>query len=167
MARNVLRFDPLAELEALQRRFFGDVVTGAARGGSVPTTDVYTEGDRFVIEAHLPNFTEKDVEISLDDEAVTIQGQRQDREEDTRKRRYVVRETSQNFYRRVPLPERADESRISASYENGMLKIVIPFKDQPAAKRIPITLGSSASADTSDASGSDAAPTSEGPAPTA
>jgi HSP20 family protein len=145
MARNVLRFDPLAELEALQRRFFGDVPTGVTRGVSVPTTDVYTEGDRFVIESHLPNFSEKDVEISLDDDAVTIQGQKQDREEDTRRKRYVVRETSQSFYRRVPLPERADESRVSASFENGVLKVVIPFKELPAPKRIPINIGGTGS----------------------
>jgi HSP20 family protein len=153
MPRNVLRFDPLAELEALQRRFFGDDPSAAARGVSVPTTDVYTEGDRFVIESHLPNFRETDVEISLDDGALTIQGQKQDREEDAQKKRYVVRETSQSFYRRVPLPERADESRIAASFENGVLKVVIPFKDQPTAKRIPINLGSGGAASTSSPEG--------------
>jgi HSP20 family protein len=142
MPRNVLRFDPLAELEALQRRFFGDDPSSVVRGVSVPTTDVYTEGDRFVIESHLPNFGEKDVEISLDEGAVVIQGQKQDREEDTKRKRYVVRETSQSFYRRVPLPERADEGRISASFENGVLRVVVPFKELPAAKRIPINLGS-------------------------
>ena len=141
---NVLRFDPFAELEALQRRFFGDSAAAAARGMSTPTTDVYTEGDRFVVEAHLPNFREKDVEISLDDDSLVIQGQMQDRDEETKKKRYVVRETSQTYYRRVPLPERADESRISASFHNAVLKVVIPLKGAPEPKRIPINISSGA-----------------------
>lgn len=137
---NVLRFDPLAELEALQRRFFGDSAAAAARGMSIPTTDVYTEGDRFVVEAHLPNFREEDVEISLDDDSLVVQGQMRDREEDSQKKRYVVRETSQTYYRRVPLPERADEGRISASFQNGVLKVAIPLKDAPEPKRVPINI---------------------------
>lgn len=150
---DVLRFDPFAELEALQRRFFGDSAAAAARGMSVPTTDVYTEGGRFVVEAHLPNFRERDVEISLDDDSLVIQGQLQDREEDTKKKRYVVRETSQTYYRRVPLPERADEGAISASFENGVLKVVIPLKDVPEPKRIPINISSSATDSPASSSG--------------
>lgn len=146
---NVLRFDPFAELEALQRRFFGDSAGGAARVASVPTTDVYTEGDRFVVEAHLPNFGEKDVEISVDDDSLIIQGQMQDREDDAKNKRYVVRETSQSYYRRVPLPERADEGRVSASFENGVLRVLIPLKDVPAPKRIPINTSSGEAASTS------------------
>jgi HSP20 family protein len=148
MPGNVLRFDPLAELEALQRRLFGDDSSGAAQSGSVPTTDVYTEGDHYVIESHLPNLRETDVEISLDEGDLTIQGHKQDSGEDTQKR-FVMRETSQSYYRRVPLPDRADESRIAATFENGVLKVVIPFKDQPAAKRIPINLGDGGTASTS------------------
>lgn len=145
MARIGFRFDPLAELEALQRRFFGEDSAAASRAVSVPTTDVYTQGDEFVIEAHLPNFGEQDVEVSLDEGALVIQGQKQDQEEERKRKRYVVRESSQSFYRRVPLPDRADESQVSASFQNGVLRVVVPFKELPSPKKIPITPGNGAS----------------------
>jgi HSP20 family protein len=142
MARNVARFDPFAELEALQRQFFGDDPFSLSRSVSVPTTDVYTQGDQLVIEAHLPNFNEKDVEISVDGGALTIQGQKQDRAKEKKKRkRYVVRESSQSFYRRIPLPDRADEGEISASFKKGVLKVMVPLKELPSPKRIQITSG--------------------------
>jgi HSP20 family protein len=143
MARNVVRFDPFAELEALQRQLFGDDALAAPKAVSVPTTDVYTQGDELVVESHLPNFSENDVEVSLDGGALTIQAQKQEREEEDKKKRkrYVVRESSQSFYRRIPLPDRADESRISAKFENGVLKVLVPFKELPSPKRIAISTG--------------------------
>jgi HSP20 family protein len=155
MARTGFRFDPFAELEALQRRFFGEDPATASRAVSVPTTDVYTQGDEFVVEAHLPNFGEKDVEISLDEGALVIQGQRQDREEDRKRKRYVVRESSQSFYRRIPLPDRADESQISASFQNGVLKVVAPLKELPSPKKIAIQTGTGSSGATSGPSESE------------
>jgi HSP20 family protein len=141
MARSIDRFNPLTELDALQRRFFGDDFFTSFRGSAVPTTDVYTEGDeRLIVEVHLPNFDENDISISVDDGALIVQAERRERTEDGNKK-YMVRESSSSFYRRITLTERADEGNITANFTTGVLKIVVPFRELPSPKRIAITSG--------------------------
>ena len=65
---NLVRFSPFEEMRALQRQFFGDDDFFAPlKSMNLPTTDIYTEDDKqLTIEAHLPNFSEDDVEINID-----------------------------------------------------------------------------------------------------
>ena len=138
MARNILRINPLAELDALQKQLFGEDFFTAFRGVAMPTTDVYTEGDRqLVVEAHLPNFDENDITISIDEGALIVQAEKRQKEEDSEKK-YMVRESSSSFYRRISLPERADEESIEANFTNGVLKVVVPFKELASPKKIAI-----------------------------
>ncbi|WP_411720397.1 Hsp20/alpha crystallin family protein [Mycetocola sp.] len=138
MARNFARFNPLAELDALQRQVFGEDFLTRFTGGNTPTTDVYTENDsQLTIEAHLPNFSEADIDVAVDEGALVIQAEKREKEEDKGKK-YMVRESSTSFYRRITLPERADESSIDARFENGVLKIVIPFRELASPKKIRI-----------------------------
>lgn len=135
MARNLVRFNPLAELDALQRQFFGDDILSRFRGPGTPTTDVYTEEDKqLTVEAHLPNFEQSDIDISVDEGALVVQAEKHEREED-KKKKYVVRESSTSFYRRIALPESADEDNISAEFDNGVLKVVVPFKPADTSKK--------------------------------
>ncbi|MCU1408418.1 MAG: hsp20 [Microbacteriaceae bacterium] len=145
MARNVARFNPLAELDALQKQFFGDDFLTRFSAASVPTTDVYMQNDeQMTIEVHLPNFNEADIGINIDEGALVIQAEKREREED-KKKKYMVRESSASFYRRIALPDRADEENINARFENGVLSVVVPFKELPSPKKIAINSGGSAS----------------------
>lgn len=133
------RFDPFAEMRALQRQFFGDDFFTPFHGVSLPTTDVYTRDDKeLVVEAHLPNFDEKDVDIHLEDGALIVQAEKHEKEEDKDKK-YVVRESSSSFYRRISLPERADADNINAHLAGGILKVTVPLKALPEPKKIEIS----------------------------
>jgi len=135
---NLIKFDPFAELNALQRQFFGDDWLSPVKGLTVPTTDVYTKDDKeLVIEAHLPNFDQEDVDIHVDNGALVIQAEKHEKEED-KKKKYVVRESSTSFYRRIALPERADADAIGAHLDDGMLKVIVPLKALPEPKKIAI-----------------------------
>jgi HSP20 family protein len=138
MPRNLARFDPFAELSNLQKQFFGENWLAPLRGARMPALDVYTEDDeKLTVEAHLPDFDRSDISIDLDDGALVIQAERHERDED-KKRRYVVRETSNSVYRRISLPEQADTEQISADFDKGVLTVTVPFKSLPAPKRIEI-----------------------------
>jgi HSP20 family protein len=171
MARNIVRFNPLAELDALRKQAFGDDFFTSFQGVALPTTDVYTEGDnQLVVEAHLPNFDEGDVNVNVDEGALIVQAEKRQREEDTKKK-YMVRESSTSFYRRIALPDRADEDNIQANFSNGVLKVVVPFKELPSPKKIAINAGQSsstgdASASTDAQSGQSSGQSSESEAPT-
>jgi HSP20 family protein len=136
---NIIRFDPFAEMQALQKQFFGDEwLTMRPRGLRLPTTDVYTEGSKqMVIEAHLPDFDEKDVSVNLENGVLEIQAQKHEKDEDKNKK-YVVRESSSSFYRRIRLPDHADADNIKAGMSNGILKVTVPFKKLPAPKKVQI-----------------------------
>jgi len=145
MASNIVRFDPFAELDALQKQFFGDDFMTPFRGMKIPTTDVYTEDDKqMTVEVHLPNFNEEDVNVHLENETLIIQAEKHEKEED-KKKKYVVRESSSSFYRRIHLPERAETDKIEAHFADGVLKVVVPFKDLPQPKKIAIKAKSSKS----------------------
>jgi HSP20 family protein len=137
--RNIIRYDPFEEMRALQKQFFGDdLFTSPLKGLTIPTTDVYTDDDKqLTVEAHLPNFSEKDVDVHVDKGALVIQAEKHEKEED-KKKKYVVRESSSSFYRKVYLPEKADEKNIKATMEEGVLKVVVPFKELPKPKKISI-----------------------------
>lgn len=139
---NLIKFDPFAELNALQRQFFGDDWTAPLKGLSIPTTDVYTNGDKeLVVEAHLPNFDQDDISINVENNALIIQAEKHEKEEDKNKK-YVVRESSSSFYRRIALPERADADNVEAHLEDGILKVKVAMKALPEPKKIKIASGS-------------------------
>lgn len=142
MANNKLtRFDPFAELNALQRQVFGDDWLMPFKTLNLPTTDVYTTDDNeLVVEAHLPNFSQDDIDISVDNGVLTIQAEKHEREEDKGKK-YVVRESSSSFYRRVQLPDRALTDKVDAKLEEGVLKVTVPLEPLPEPKKITVKAG--------------------------
>jgi HSP20 family protein len=134
----LIPFDPFAELQALQRNFFGDDWLMHGKRMVMPTTDVYTEDDKqLVVEAHLPNFEDKDVDVHVDGSMLVISAEKHEQEKDKAKK-YVVRESSSSFYRRLQLPKVADVDKIDADMRDGVLKVVVPFKELPAPKKIAI-----------------------------
>jgi HSP20 family protein len=134
---NLARWDPFAELSALQKQFFGDDWMTPFKGVSIPTTDVYTKDNRLQVEAHLPNFELDDVNIQVENNALVISAERHEKEEDKDKK-YVVRESSSSFYRRIALPDRADTDKIEARLDDGVLKVSVPLTPLPEPKKIAI-----------------------------
>lgn len=133
----LVKYDPFAELRSLQRQFFGDDWLSPVKGMNIPTTDVYTHDNDLIVEAHLPNFDQKDVAIQIEDGALVISAERHEKEQD-KDRKYVIRESSSSFYRRIQLPERADSNAIDAELNDGVLKVVVPLAPLPEAKKIEI-----------------------------
>jgi HSP20 family protein len=133
----LVQYDPFAQLSALQQQFFGDDWLSPFKGSNIPTTDVFTKDNELVVEAHLPNFTQDNVNIQVDNGDLIIQAQRHEKDEDKSKK-YVVHESSSSFYRRFQLPERANADDIEANLEDGVLKIKIPMTPLPEPKKIAI-----------------------------
>lgn len=134
----LVRYDPFRELDALQRQLMGEDWLTPIKSFSFPTTDVYTDNDKkLVVESHLPKFDNEDIDVHVEDGALVIQAEKHEKEED-KKRKYVVRESSSSFYRRIQLPDRADADKIEAHLEDGVLKVVVPLVALPAPKKIAI-----------------------------
>lgn len=141
MARSLVRFDPFLGLDTIRRDLFDDGFFRSLRSAKLPTTDIYTEDDdHMVVEAHLPNYDEKDISVDVDKGVLVIQAERHEREED-KKKKYVVRESSSSFYRSIALPEQADQEAVAARFDKGVLTVTVPFTQSAAPKKVAITTG--------------------------
>lgn len=145
-AMKIVRFsDPFAELSALHSQLdemfneaFGQTSTQMT---NMPFMDVYNEdGNQLVAEIHAPGFNKDDVSVSINQGMLEIKGEKKEKEEQKdKKRNYMVRESSESFYRRIALPKQADADNIAAEFDNGILKISVPFKELPKPKQIKIS----------------------------
>lgn len=108
-------------------------------GNWAPAVDIKEEKDKFLVIADIPGVDKNDIHISLENNLLSIQGERnivlkEDKEGYTRRERM-----SGQFYRHFNLPQTADEAQISASYKNGVLEVTIPKKQMAVQKRIEIS----------------------------
>jgi HSP20 family protein len=130
---------------SLQReidRLFDDFAHGfGGQGNLLPSMDV-TESDKEIeIAAELPGLERKDVDISIDDNILTIRGEKKiEREEkDEKNKNYRLAERSYGvFYRVLELPNGIDPSKVQATMSNGVLKIKIPKPARSEAKKIEV-----------------------------
>lgn len=114
----------------------------AMRAVSVPRVDVYEEGDDVVVKANLPGAKAEDINAEVDKDMLTIEAKTEEKKEEKDKN-YYRREISSGYMKRtVALPVDVDEDKAEATFENGVLTIVIPKqkpgKEEPAGKKISI-----------------------------
>jgi HSP20 family protein len=130
------RWDPFVGLGTLERdidRMWSRVVAPSAKdrrvevGVFAPTTDVLTRGDDMVVRVELPGVMEKDIDITITDDILTITGRREEQTEKTDQGGYLVRESFRgSFERSMSLPAGIDAEDIVAKYEDGVLEVVVP-----------------------------------------
>lgn len=147
---NLVRWDdPFAGLTSLHSQlddmfnnFLSGMPTPSVQG--LPAMDVYTEdGKQLIAEVQAPGFDKEDVEVSVHNGILEIKGEKHDKEEEKKgkKRSYMVRESHASFYRRLMLPEYADATHVEAHFDNGVLKVIVPFKELPKPTKIAINTG--------------------------
>ncbi|HIY27006.1 MAG TPA: Hsp20/alpha crystallin family protein [Candidatus Acutalibacter pullistercoris] len=131
---SMARFDPFRELENFEKSFFGDF------GGGF-RTDIKDKGDHFELEADLPGVKKEDIAVDIDGDCLTISAQRDSqREEKNDQEQYVRRERSYGSYSRSFDISNVKSEEISGSYENGVLKLLLPKRSPTgsASRRLDI-----------------------------
>ncbi|MEX0748549.1 MAG: Hsp20/alpha crystallin family protein [Candidatus Saccharimonadales bacterium] len=136
--------NPFKELEEMQNqlnKLFDESLTSTARSGlTTPTADVYMneDEDKLIVEAHLPGYEQDDVELQIENGALIIRADRQERKEQDEKRKYILRESSSSYYRRIGLPKNVEADKIMANFDNGVLEVNVPFKELPKPQTVKI-----------------------------
>jgi HSP20 family protein len=145
---DLMRFrDPLRGINSIQRQMddmFDNLMSRnwPVAVGNMPTMDVYTEDDKQLIaEVHAPGFSKEDIDVTVSEGVLEIRGEKQSKEEDKKKKSYMVQESSSSFYRRMVLPRQADGNKVDANFDNGVLKVIVPFKELPKPKKVDIKSG--------------------------
>src|ERR671935_186486 len=133
---SVMRFDPFRDFERFTEQLFGGR-SGAAGPRSFPM-DAYRRGDRFFIHLDLPGVDPDSIELTTENNVLTIRAERRFPVEENDE--LLVSERPQGtFSRQLFLGDTLDTDRITASYEQGVLTLEIPVAEQAKPRRIQIT----------------------------
>lgn len=120
-------------------RPFGQAVSGF--GANMPAIDQSEDDKACYIAVELPGVDEKDVDVSLADNVLTISGERKSEKEEKEKNYYLKECSYGSFRRSITLPAEVDDKKIKATFDKGVLKITLPKSTaaQKKAKRIAIS----------------------------
>lgn len=152
---SVVRFDPFRELTSLRedmnRLFSRELADAPTTNLWSPVVDIVDTPDAIVVKAELPGIDAKDIDIEVDDNVLSITGERH-LEETTKDERYHRVERSYGrFQRSLTLPPNADVERISAGMKDGVLSVRVPKVEEAKPRKIAVTAAEGAVDETPDA----------------
>ena len=152
----LVRWEPVRELTSLQSEmnrlfntFFDSPTTtsggGNGNGGAfrrwIPPMDLVETDEHFVLRADLPGLSDEDVAIELEDNVLTVAGERKAEHEDKREGFYRMERSFGQFRRSLTLPEGVDADAIGAQFDKGVLEVRIPKPEERKPQRIQIGTG--------------------------
>ena len=144
---SIVRYDPFRDLRTLQeevnRLFTGNVARafddeGIARGSWNPNVDIYENKDQIVLEAELPGMSREDFDLSVENNIITLRGERHFEKKDDTDNYHRVERAYGSFTRSFTLPNTVSGEGAVADYRNGVLRVVLPKNEETKARRIEI-----------------------------
>jgi HSP20 family protein len=143
----IIRWDPYRDMITLRdrmNRLFEDLP--GSRGEEkdlmthtwAPSVDIYETENEVVLSAEIPGVDEKDVEIKVEDNNLTLRGERKFEKETKEENYHRVERSYGSFFRSFALPSYIDQDRIEAEHENGVLKIRMPKRAELKPRKVKI-----------------------------
>lgn len=152
---NITRWDPFGELTSLQDRV-NQLLTqsfpsfsGLGRSAEqpltfsnfVPPVDVYEDEHNITVQAELPGIEEKDLDVRIENNVLTISGERKMENEEKKDNFHRIERSYGRFTRAFTLPSTVDTEHINAAFENGVLKVTMEKLEEAKPKQIKIGVG--------------------------
>src|SRR5689334_1013048 len=143
----ISRWDPFRDLSLLQdrmNRLFDDAGRGwradepSATTTWSPAVDIYETENEIMVQAELPGVDRKDITLSLENNVLTLKGERRFEKETKQENYHRIERSYGGFSRSFSIPAIVDEEKIRADYKDGILKIALPKKEQVKPKQIQI-----------------------------
>ena len=114
--------------------------TSLLEGGWSPVVDVCEDESKIVVKAELPGMTEKDIEVNILDDTLTIKGEKKKEEENKEKNYHKIERSYGAFQRSIALPAPVTQEKVKASFKNGVLEIVMPKEEEARPKQIKVEI---------------------------
>jgi HSP20 family protein len=146
----LIRYAPVRELGTIQTEMnrlfnsFFDTPTsasGIAARRWVPAMDLVENEGEYVLSADLPGLSESEVNIEVQDNVLTISGERKSEHEERKAGYRRVERSSGSFRRSLALPKGVDPESVSATFDKGVLEVTVPKPAQPVARKVQISVG--------------------------
>jgi len=146
MATSVIRWDPFRNISGLQEqvnRLFESNLRGRTDESALttwaPAVDIYETENELVMKADLPDVAEKDIDIHVENNMLTVRGERKF-EQKVKEENYLRVERAYGaFSRSFSLPNTVNTDAITAEYKNGVLTVVMPKRAESKPKQVKIT----------------------------
>jgi HSP20 family protein len=144
---SIVRYDPFRDIRTLQdevnrlfssnlTRFFND--EGIARGAWSPNVDIYENKDQIVIEAELPGMNREDFDLSVENNVLTLYGERRFEKKSEGDNYHRVERSYGSFSRSFTLPQSVSAEGANAEFRNGVLRVSLPKREEVKARKIQI-----------------------------
>ena len=144
---SIVRYDPFRDLRSLQdevNRLFSTNLSrtfddeGMARGAWNPSVDIYENKDHIVLEAELPGMKREDFDLSIENNVITLRGERRFEKQDEGDNFHRVERSYGSFSRSFTLPQTVQTDHVTAEYRNGVLRVTMPKREEVKARRIEV-----------------------------
>ena len=143
---NMITYDPFRELRTLQdevNRVFSSSFgrsgeSGMMRGAWNPSVDIFENKDQIVLEAELPGLKPEDVNISIENNVLTIHGERKFEKKDEEDNFHRVERSYGSFTRSFTLPPTVSSENVDATFDNGILRLSLAKREEAKPRRIEI-----------------------------
>jgi HSP20 family protein len=163
----LIRWEPVRELGTIQsemnRLFNSFFDTPTPANGTtfrrwIPAMDLVETDNAFVLKADLPGLTESDVSVELENNVLTISGERKSENQDRKAGYYRVERSYGSFRRSLTLPKGVDPAAVAATFDNGVLQVTVPKPEQQAPRKVQITVGGAPAGETPAVEAPESAP---------
>jgi len=146
-SKDIERYDPLDRIFNL-REDFDDIVKDFFAGfsninasrGVYPLLDIKEDKSKYTIDVEIPGIEKKDLKISVKKDNLIIQGEKKEERKKEEESYLRVERSYGNFTRSVKLPTEINQSKITAKYNNGVVKIILPKKEKDKAKEVQVKI---------------------------
>jgi HSP20 family protein len=143
------RWDPFRDLVALQNRMnrlfdeqYGSGQEPLTTGAFVPPVDIYEDEHSIQLKLEVPGIDEKDLDIKVENNVLTVSGQRKFEKEEKEENFHRVERRYGSFSRSFTLPNTVSTDDVQANYENGVLKVRLAKRAEAKPKQIKVNIGS-------------------------
>ena len=143
---NIVKYDPFRDLKTLQdemnRLFSGTFSRGSQdevlRGAWSPSVDIFENKNEIVLEAELPGMNVEDVNISIENNVLTLHGERRFEKKDEGDNFHRVERSYGSFTRSFTLPPTVSSENANAEFNNGVLRLTLAKREEAKPRRIEI-----------------------------
>ena len=141
----LIKWDPFRDFGGFERRVhaaFGELSSRDALDSSSaswsPVVEVFERGDDLVIRAEVPGVRREEIELRVENDTLTLQGERKREIDEEGGKTYRSERAYGAFMRRFTLPTTVDSSKISATHKDGVLELVLPKAESSKPRRLEI-----------------------------
>jgi HSP20 family protein len=144
----IVKYNPLRELRSMQDQM--DRLLNLSWGGGdfpgedikegiwQPAVDIYETADSIVIKAELPDIEQKDIDVKIEDNLLTIKGERKHESEVKKENYHRIERYFGSFQRSFKLPGTVEQEKVVATCEKGVLTVTLPKKEEVKPKQINV-----------------------------